>query len=110
MTDVTKMDVFQQFTVQTRIRHSIETRWVILNMNYTVWQPDKNGVSNMLSIYARVTQNESTSSVFPDMHYENETIQIMYVDIADYLHGSYWKSAVFITEKQLSVLYNGTML
>jgi hypothetical protein len=59
-------------------------------MNYTVWQPDKNGVSNMLSVYARVTQNESISSLCPDMRYGNETIQMMNVDIAVYLQSSYW--------------------
>jgi hypothetical protein len=51
-------------------------------MKHTVGQPDKNGISNMRSFHVRVTLNERISPVCPDIHHENETIQMMYVYIS----------------------------
>jgi hypothetical protein len=67
-----------------------------------VLQPDKNGISNMRSIHARVTQNTGIFSERPDIHYENETIQIMCIV---YLFIEFLvELAIFIVEKQSYII------
>jgi hypothetical protein len=51
----------------------------MLNMNHTVWQPNKYGVSNMRSIHARITQNEAYLFCTPGYRLQNEKIQMMYI-------------------------------
>lgn len=77
-------------------------------MNYTAWPPDKNGVSNMRSIHARVTQNEAHLFCTPGypLRERNNPNNVLRLFIDFFV-----ELAVFITAKQyLYISYNRTKI